>query len=296
MKRKWHKGRYGVAELTSSSEFAPRKYKVRAFDLRRFGVSTVPVVGQTSRRQLDTPSAWHVHRNCVEFVYCAAGGCEYESGGETFRLMPGMMFVSRADEEHRQINCPKGYATFYLHFRPTASRLSGWFAAEFAKMPRLFRCRSSVPLRFGKVMTLAESKRPKTELRIRLQTEVQSLLLEILDSKGGSAGKALPDVFAKAAERMRLHPERDYALDDLVSEANVSKSSYIAQFKAANGFPPHAYLLSCRVEAAKSLLGKGLSLKEVSDRLAFPTPQLFSRTFRHFAGLTPAKWCRRKII
>ena len=210
--------------------------------------------------------------------------------------MPGMMFVSRADEEHRQIDCPKGYATFYLHFRPTASRLSGWFAAEFAKMPRLFRCRSSVPLRFGKIMTLAESKRPKTELRIRLQTEVQSLLLEILDSKGGSAGKTVPDVFTKAAERMRLHPERDYALDDLVSEANVSKASYIAMFKAVNGFTPHAYLLSCRVEAAKRLLEKGLSVKEVADQLSFPTPQLFSRTFRHFAGRTPSKWSRRKSI
>ena len=290
MKRKWHKGRYGVVELASSSEFAPRKYKVKAFDLRQFGVPSVPVVGQTSRRQLDSPSPWHVHRDCVEFVYCAAGGCEYESRGETFRLMPGMMFVSRADEEHRQINCPKGYATFYLHFRPTASRQSRWFAAEFAKMPRLFRCRSSVPVRFGRIMTLAESERPKTERCIRLQAEVQSLLLEILDSKGGSAGKTVPDVFEKTAERMRLHPERDYALDDLVSEAKVSRASYIAMFKAVNGFTPHAYLLSCRVEAAKNLLGKGLSVKEVAERLSFPTPQLFSRTFRHFAGRAPAKW------
>lgn len=290
MKRKWHKGRYGVVELASSSEFAPRKYKVKAFDLRQFGVPTVPVIGQTSCRQLDSPSPWHVHRDCVEFVYCAAGGCEYESSGRTFRLMPGMMFVSRKDEEHRQVSRPKGYATFYLHFRPTASRQSRWFAAEFAKMPRLFRCRSSVPARFGKIMMLAESERPKTERCIRLQAEVQSLLLEILDSKGGSAGKTVPDVFEKTAERMRLHPERDYALDDLVSEAKVSKASYIAMFKAVNGFTPHAYLLSCRVEAAKNLLGKGLSVKEVAERLAFPTPQLFSRTFRHFAGQAPAKW------
>ena len=295
MKCKWHKGQYGVEELAPSSEFAPRDYRVKAFDLREFGVPTVPVVGQTSRQKLDRPSPWHVHRNCVEFVYCAAGGCEYESGGETFRLMPGMMFVSRAEEEHRQRTCPKGYATFYMHFRSTASRNSEWFAAEFAKLPRLFRCGRAVPARFGKIMTLVGSDLPKTELCIRLQAEVQSLLLEILDSRSGVVRKRLPDIYEKTAECMRLHPERDYALDELVAEAKVSKSSYIAQFKTANGFPPHAYLLSCRVEAAKSLLGKGLSVKEVADRLSFPTPQLFSRTFRHFTGQTPAKWCRRKI-
>ena len=296
MNRKWYKGQFGVRTFEPSSEFLPRKYKVKAFDLRKLGIPTVPVVGQTSRLQVDRPSPWHVHRNCVEFVYCLAGGCEYESGGKIFRLMPGMMFVSRADEEHRQVSCPKGYATFYLLFRPSASRQSKWFASEFAKLPRLFRCKHSVPLSFGKIMMLAESGRSKTELFIRLQTELQSLLLEILDSKVGSAARVLPDVFVKAAERMRLYPERDYALDDLVSEAKVSKSSYIAMFKAVNGFTPHAYLLSCRVEAAKNLLGNGLSVKEVAARLAFPTPQLFSRTFRHFAGLTPAKWRGRKII
>lgn len=296
VKHKWHKGQYGVEELGSSSEFVPRSYPVRAFDLRRYGLPSIPVVGQTSRRQVDRPSPWHVHKNCIEFVYCAAGGCEYESGGKTFHLMPGMMFVSRADEEHRQINCPKGYATFYLHFKPTASRQSRWLASEFAKLPRLFRCRRSVPLHFGKVMMLAESGHPNTELSIRLQAEVQSLLLEILDSRGCSAKKTLPDVFEKVAERMRLHPERDYALDDLVFEAKVSKASYIAMFKAVNGFTPHAYLLSCRVEAAKTLLGKGLPVKEVADWLSFPTPQHFSRTFSHFAGLTPARWQRRKMI
>lgn len=296
MKNKWYKGRFGVKELESTSEFVPRKYKVTAFDLRKFGLPSVPVVGQTSRQQVDRPSPWHVHKNCVEFVYCAAGGCGYESGGEIFHLMPGMMFVSRADEEHRQTNCPKGFATFYLHFRPSLSRQSKWFASEFAKLPRLFRCRRSVPLRFAKIMMLAESGRPKTELCIRLQVEMQALLLDILDSKSGAEARVLPDVFEKSAERMRLYPERDYALDELVSETNLSKASYIAMFKAVNGLTPHAYLLSCRVEAAKRLLEKGLKAKEVAERLAFPTPQLFSRTFRDFVGQTPAKWRGQKII
>ena len=81
MKRKWHKDLFGIETLAPSSEFLPRKYKVRVVDLRKFGVPTVPVVGQTSYRRLDEPSGWHVHEGCIELIYCSAGACEYESRG-----------------------------------------------------------------------------------------------------------------------------------------------------------------------------------------------------------------------
>lgn len=73
MKRKWYKGQFGIETLTPTSEFLPRQYRTRLIDLRKFGVPTVPVIGQTSYRHIDNPSCWHVHEGCVELIYCTAG-------------------------------------------------------------------------------------------------------------------------------------------------------------------------------------------------------------------------------
>ncbi|MBR2839423.1 MAG: helix-turn-helix transcriptional regulator [Kiritimatiellae bacterium] len=279
-----------VKELASSDEFAPRAYKARVFNLRAFGVPQVPVIGRTDYRQVDEASPWHVHSSCIEFVYCTAGACVYESEGRRFGLTPGMMFVSRQHEAHRQLECPKGYATFYMLFRPSASGDVRWFADRFARLPRLFPCSRSVAVRFVKTIAMAERGDSSLGTRIRMQTLVRSLWLDVIDSATLSIKRKVPEVFGAIAGRMQEHPEREYPLDRLVAESGVSKASFISLFKTSHGLTPHAFLLHCRVEESKRLLEEGASVKAVADRFGFPTPQHFSRTFRNFVGITPRKW------
>ena len=143
---------------------------------------------------------------------------------------------------------------------------------------------------FGRMLALAGADDASVEVRIRMQTLVHALWLEILDSTSLTVVRKAPEVYTAIAERMKLEPEREYPLDSLVAEAGVSKASFIAMFKTAHGFTPHAYLLHCRIAESKRLLEDGLPVKVVADRLGFPTPQHFSRTFRNFVGMTPVKW------
>ena len=285
-----------IMSLDSSDELRPREYAVRVFGLRNFDIPWIPSVSQTNHRQISRPSPWHVHKNTIEFVYCASGACEYESEGRTFNLSPGMMFVSRPHEAHRQLQCPKGHATVCMMFKPSGNATVRWFAGKFEKLPRLFACSRSIAVRFGKIFALAERADRSVGARIRMQTLVQTLLLEIIDSAALSITRKVPDVFGAIAERMQTHPERDYPLDALVAEANVSKASFISLFKMANGHTPHSYLLRCRIAEAKKFLRKGLSVKAVADQFWFPTPQHFSRTFRNFVGLTPMKWLATESV
>ena len=285
-----------IMSLDSSDELRPREYLSRVIDMRDFGIPWISSVSQTSHRQISRPSPWHIHRNIIEFVYCASGACEYESEGRTFNLSPGMMFVSRPHEAHRQLQCPKGHATVSIMFKSSGNATVRWFADSFEKLPRLFFCSQSISIRFGKIFALAERADKSIGTRIRMQTLVQTLLLEILDSAALSITRKIPDVFGAIAERMQAHPERDYPLDALVAEANVSKASFISFFKMANGHTPHSYLLRCRVAEAKKFLRKGLSVKAVADQFGFPTPQHFSRTFRNFVGLTPTKWLKSEGV
>ena len=280
--------------LPVSDEFEPRPYKVNVFNLGNFGVPYVPSVSQTSHWRKVGASPLHVHKDCIEFVYCSTGACEYESGGKTFSLSPGMMFVSRPHEAHSQVECPKGHATFCMMFKTSGDRTVKWFAERFSELPRLFACSQSVATLFGRIFALAERGDVSLGSCIRMQALVRTLLLEILDSTSLSVRQRIPEVFGTIGGRMRNHPERDYPLDGLVSEAGVSKASFISLFKKANGLPPRAYLLRCRVEEAKRLLEKGFAVKVVADGLGFATAQHFSRTFRNFVGTTPRKWLAAK--
>ena len=282
-----------VKKLSFLDEFVPRKrYKLNVFDLRRFGVPYIPSISQKGHRQTIrlNPTPWHIHKDCIEFLYCVSGASEYESEGRTFHLSPGMMFVSRPHEVHRQLECPKGHAGFCIMFRPSGDRMVRWFADRFATIPRLFPCSRSVAMQTGKILSLAGRGDMSLGLRIRMQTLVQALLLDILDSATLSIRQKVPDVFGTIAERMRKHPERDYPLDALIAEAGISKAAFIDLFKKAHGLPPRAYLLRCRIDEAKHLIRKGFAVKAVADRLSFSTAQHFSRTFRNFTGSTPVKW------
>ena len=287
----------GVQSLAASDEFSPNapRYKDRLFDLGKFGIPQVPAIGQTVCQQVEhRVSPWHVHEGCIELICCVAGACKYESGGQVYNLTPGMMFVSRSHEAHRQLDAPKGYATFYMLFRPSINEVLRWFADGFAKLPRSFPCGRSVPMRFVKIIAMAERGDASLEMRIRLDLAVRALWLEIIDSAALSVRPKVPEVFNAIAERMKMHPEREYPLDALVAESGVSKASFIALFKTAHGLTPHAYLLYCRIEEAKRLLKDRFSVKAVTDRFSFPTAQHFSRTFRNFVGVTPRKWLADK--
>ena len=289
-KPKAHKELSGITVLDSSDEFAPKVFKVRAFNLGEFGIHQIPSIAQTSHHKKDIPSIWHVHKRCIEFIYCVSGTCEYESEGRRFSLTPGMMFLSRPHESHRQLVMPKGYSTFVMMFRPSGNKTIQWFADEFAKLPRLFSCSQSVAVRFGRIFALAERGDKSLGACLRMNMLVQSLLFEILDSASLSITRKIPAVFGEIAERMRKHPERDYPLDGLVAESGVSKALFMALFKKANGLAPHSYLVYCRIEESKKLLRKGLAVKIVADRFGFTTSSHFSRTFRNFVGTTPKMW------
>ncbi len=253
----------------------------------------MPVIGQVSFRVHEEPAPWHVHQGCIEFVLCTAGTCVYESAGRRYRLKPGMMFVSRADDEHRQLDCPKGFSMTYLHFRPSAGASVKWFEEEFKALPRLFACSPSVASRFGAIFAHAESQRSAVERKVRLQVETQALFLAILDSAAVRMKKPVSGFVDVVTQRMRADPSKSYPLDELAAAGGLSKASFISQFKAALGNSPHSFLLLCRVEASKGLLKKRVPVKDVSEMLGFSSPRVFLRTFKNFEGLTPSDWLKR---
>jgi two-component system response regulator YesN len=51
------------------------------------------------------------------------------------------------------------------------------------------------------------------------------------------------------------------------------------------------YYLELKIKTAKKLLKENeLSIKEISEKLAFDTPNYFSKTFKKIVGFTPTEY------
>lgn len=77
-------------------------------------------------------------------------------------------------------------------------------------------------------------------------------------------------------------------LDNISDEGLFSKFHFIRLFKKTYGKTPHQYLISVRIEQAKSLLKTGKTVSEVCYAVGFESLSSFSGLFKRMTGQTPS--------
>jgi AraC family transcriptional regulator len=82
--------------------------------------------------------------------------------------------------------------------------------------------------------------------------------------------------------------ETDLSLQHLADLVHMDLYRFLRSFKRSTGLPPHQYILSARVERAKSLLrNPALALTEVALRSGFASQTHFATAFRRITHMTP---------
>lgn len=84
------------------------------------------------------------------------------------------------------------------------------------------------------------------------------------------------------------------SMDDVCAAVGYSRAYIFKEFKAATGKSVMEYYTALKIEKAKQLLREGeLSVKQISERLSFDTPNYFSKTFKRCTGVTPGAYKKR---
>lgn len=87
------------------------------------------------------------------------------------------------------------------------------------------------------------------------------------------------------------------SVDDISKKINYSKAYIFRQFKAATGKSIMDYYISLKIKTAQDLLlVDNVSIKEISEKLAFDTPNYFSKTFKKITGETPSEYKKRITV
>ena len=83
-------------------------------------------------------------------------------------------------------------------------------------------------------------------------------------------------------------------IEQICRKTAYSKAYLFRVFKEKTGKTIMHYFMELKIERAKQLLKENeLSVREISESLAFNTPDYFTKVFKRFTGLTPLAYKRR---
>jgi AraC-like DNA-binding protein len=97
----------------------------------------------------------------------------------------------------------------------------------------------------------------------------------------------------------KLFIDRNYAeridAGEIADEACYSKYHFIRTFKSIYGRTPHQYLTHVRIERAKELLAREVSVTEACFAVGFDSLGSFTSLFKRRAGVTPSEYQRQQL-
>lgn len=98
------------------------------------------------------------------------------------------------------------------------------------------------------------------------------------------------DVVEKACTYIQNHCCEQVSLDTLCAYANVGKSTLMRAFVKEKGITPYLYVESMRIEHARTLLERGVTLADAAAQTGFADQSHFSHYFKRITGLTPGAY------
>ena len=94
--------------------------------------------------------------------------------------------------------------------------------------------------------------------------------------------------FAALIDWMQDHLDRDLDVPTLARHAGYSERSFYRKFTEATGKTPAHFVEDLRLDAARTLLGKGLSLKAIAGRVGLKSSGRLGQAFERRFGMAPS--------
>ena len=274
----------------------------RIVDLRPHGADCMPLFAFGNFGAVRPGAALHVHSGRMEACLCLKGKVIYETDALAYPVLPGHVFISRPDEPHRRRNNPKGLSLYriLIDLPPKGGRILGLTEAESScivtalkKIPfRVFHATDRLRSAFVRLFSVFDAHSEDAVVhRLEMRNAALELLLALIESPyAPHSAKCRPTAKVKEiAKRISEHPEQEYPVAALAAEASLSSFSFSEAFKRMTGLTPHAYLVDQRVRHAYADLKacRG-SIKSVSIKWRFSSPQHMAVAFKRIIGVTPS--------
>ena len=241
-----------------------------------------------------------------QLLYVVEGEVEVVVGSEQYRMQGGSLLILNRLEEHSIRVLSREYRRY------TVRLSSGDASGSALENERLTSILVNRPPQFCHVMELGEMRSAVERLLEKMHSEARAgdafcnqmqelALFELLILLYRYAPSCFridesrnAQMIRSIRQRLEQHCEENYTLSSLASDYHVSPSHLAHSFRQITGYSPMAYLMACRISAAKSDLGRtDLPIREIMERCGFGDESNFSRKFKSTVGMTPSEFRRR---
>ena len=278
----------------------------RSIPMREIGLPEIVRMLHVTERRFVRQREDHVHRDFIEIELCVKGSLRLSNNRRIYKISPGSLVVNNPGVRHHIVDFPKNYEHYgisvavpekgsgFLGFTPCETEL---LFKRLMALPPVPKANSKRLLQVFREMFAAYDAFEGAERTLALRALVMTLLVEVAYLSSQRDDSAVTPsrrerILAIAGEMARS-PENDFPLEDLAGRACLSAQSFSEQFRRVTGWSPHAYLVKCRIVAAKRLLLHGVSVTAVGDRLGFSSTSHFSAEFRRAIGLSPRDYVKK---
>jgi len=107
--------------------------------------------------------------------------------------------------------------------------------------------------------------------------------------------KTQSENISKTCEYIINNSKKKLTLDELASNAHLSKFHFSRVFKNEVGISPYDYQIQARIKLAKGMLLNKKSIADIALELGFTDQSHFSRFFKRDIGVTPAQFIKMNI-
>lgn len=270
-----------------------------AGDLRALGLENPVYLGRTNHNSAHGPLLTHRHQGLLEIFYIARGRQIFQAKGRYFPVASGQIYFNFPGEAHGSGEAPQERNILYWFQIDPKRNIAGLdrkASREIAKAIGAIRRRvipgsSEVHRIFDELVTAFAEPMPR--LGLYLTTRFAALCLEILACADRAPSKKRSNEIERVLVLMEKPARGRVSLRELAGQSGLSLSRFKERFVREVGMPPGEYLLSRRIEAAKTLLISGKTVTEASLETGFPSSQYFATAFRRFTGRTPSAFRSR---
>ena len=275
------------------------RYVVNPGDI---GVDGISVLGINRARNMRAGAELHRHR-AMEITVCEHGAVKFDAGGRVWTLLPGTVFVSQPGVVHRLRSNVRGSILRWIFValpRKGKSFLglsvddSATLAARLRALgTRLYRIPAGAQYLIEELFADYGRGAGVDEMRlVRFRTDAIRFLLSVIDAVPVQDEMRSASPIRAVIAQMRREPEKDYSIELLISETQLSETSLATAFKRETGQTPHEFLVTCRIRKAMEILAKDpfVRITSLALDLGFASSQHFAARFRRETGKTPSEW------
>ena len=225
-------------------------------------------------------------------LYCVEGNGEIDLADTKHILQPNSYIIIPPGVRHHYRSSKKNpWTLFWTHIVGKNAdllyhRYNSIYNSPIVSIPRSERSQKD----FMKIMTILESGYETLSLEYANLTLFQ-IITQMVYQRAIDAPETKTDIITTSMSFLNNNLDKNYTVEDLAEEQNLSVSRYSELFKKKTGYSPIQYFNKLKIEkSCQYLYFTDLGIKEICAKIGHVDPYYYSRAFKKLMGIPPSKY------